>query len=950
MTGYDADVVVVGFGGAGAAAALSAAEHGVEVLVVDRDTRGGNTALSGGSLRLRPDVERAARYLSTLSLDRKAAAVHRSMLDGCRDLGGWLVRLGAEIEEMNDAFVTNTLPRVLASPYPTIAGSEALGPRFRVRGRDGQSGGDAVWELLRDAVLRHPRITVRTPAVAVELVRAGQGRVDGVRLREADGVHGVRARHGVVLACGGFEYDRRLQQNYLGFSLPAFGWPGGNDGSGVRLAQGVGAALWHMTSIASVLGYQLPGLEAAVRHSMPDLGYVYVDQECARFVDETGVDFHAIPMDLLRMNPRTFRRDRMPSFLVFDEATRAAGPIADTYLTPYRDEFRWSRDNRAEIERGWIAAADTPRELASTLGLDPDALAATVERYNAGAAAGADPLGRAAADMRPLRGPFYGVALWPCLINTQGGPRRDATCRILDPGGEPIPGLYGAGELGSMWTQLYPGAGNLTEAIVTGRTAGAAAAAALAPPAGPAPATGTVTPAVTDALAAFVADLRAGDLPETALRAARRCVLDQLGCAVFGSTLPWSALVRDYVRDEGSAPRALVWGSGLRASATLAALANATAGHAFEIDDLHAGACFHPGAVTLPAATAVAETFGPLSGADWLAAVVAGYEVGARVGLALGIDHFLAGHHPQGTVGVFAAAATAARALGLDAAATADAFGIAASMSAGLMAAQEGGMVKRLHSGHAAASGVQAALLARRGFTGIKSVLEVPFGGFLSTMGGDQAKLRASVAGLGSTWEIEQVGFKAYASCATNHTSIEAVELLLARHGLAAADVARVEVHVTSDAAIHGGYEYLGREVIEAQMSLRFAVALLLTYGTVEAAHFRDGVIAREDLVALAKSVDVVGDPGIDALGEARRFTAWARIETVDGRAFRQEVDDRKGDPSRPLSDADLERKFRDLLAAAGSPHADRILRLVGDLPRLDDIAELAVLLGGEGA
>src|SRR5690606_22137943 len=157
-------------------------------------------------------------------------------------------------------------------------------------------------------------------------------------------------------------------------------------------------------------------------------------------------------------------------------------------------------------------------------------------------------------------------------------------------------------------------------------------------------------------------------------------------------------------------------------------------------------------------------------GRELIAAMVAGYEVGARVGNAATVRLLLKGFHPQGTSGAFTAAATAAHMLGLDADVTLHAFGIVGSQAAGLMAAQEGAMVKRFHSGRAAQSGVYSALLAQRGFTGIEDVLEAAYGGYLVTHSDEPAPQKLT-AGLGSVWETRNVGYKPYAAVTSIHTA-----------------------------------------------------------------------------------------------------------------------------------------------------------------------------------
>ena len=267
-------------------------------------------------------------------------------------------------------------------------------------------------------------------------------------------------------------------------------------------------------------------------------------------------------------------------------------------------------------------------------------------------------------------------------------------------------------------------------------------------------------------LGAYAAAMDYAQLPPEVVAKAKECVLDALGCCLFGVTQPWTRMVLDMVSEQGGAPQACVPGTDFRTSVSQAVLVSSTAGHGFELDDIHAAAHLHPGSLCVPVAMALAEWRGIRDGKALLAAIVAGYEVGLRVGLAATGSHFMRGYHFQGTCGTFAAAATAAKMLGLDGEQARHALGIAGSQAAGLMAAQEGAMAKRLHCGRAAQSGVYAALLAARGFTGIPNVLEAPYGGFLSSYT-DASQPQNLIDGLGQRWRILEVGYKPYASAAS---------------------------------------------------------------------------------------------------------------------------------------------------------------------------------------
>ena len=209
-----------------------------------------------------------------------------------------------------------------------------------------------------------------------------------------------------------------------------------------------------------------------------------------------------------------------------------------------------------------------------------------------------------------------------------------------------------------------------------------------------------------------------------------------------------------------------------------AALVNGTQVQGFELDDVHRKAVLHVGAVTLPALIAVAESHAKLSGRDFLTAAVAGYEIGPRVGLCMGQEHIGQGWHSGATVGIFSAAAGAARALGLDAEKTVHALGIAGTQSSGLMAAQYGAMVKRMHAGRAAQSGLYGALLAANGFTGIVDVFEAPYGGFCTTFSRSQDRFNLNAAERGPRPNDSRrcgISLKFYSCVGSNHTTLDAI-------------------------------------------------------------------------------------------------------------------------------------------------------------------------------
>lgn len=466
----DVDVVIIGYGGAGASAAITCHDAGLRVALLESSAvPGGNTRASGGSLRPVDDIDGALSYLSALSHGETPDEMLRTFLQHTPETLSWLESLGASLVPMDGAAIAGAFPRIQSVSYPGAAAGSSLPARLRVDDEPGVSGGESLWRVLEAAVAaRNISVHLGARATRIESTPdAGDaGRI--VVAEHPDGEIRLRARRAVVIATGGFQHDAALVADWLGHPLKSFG-PPLNRGDGLRLAQSLGASLWHMAAHAVTLGYPKTTHPLPVRHQSPDAGFVYVDLQGRRFIDETGTDFHALPMSLLDTDVRSGSYMRLPSWFVFDETTRTAGPIANASLT--FGGLDWSADNSAEIADGSILTAATLEELAQKMGVDDANLAETIATYNAAAASGdRDEFGRD--ERRALdHGPFYAIQVEPVLVNTQGGPKRDERGRVLDSYGSPIEGLYGAGELGSIWGHFYPGAGNLTEALVSGRRA-----------------------------------------------------------------------------------------------------------------------------------------------------------------------------------------------------------------------------------------------------------------------------------------------------------------------------------------------------------------------------------------------------------------------------------------------------------------------------------------------
>ena len=446
-------------------------------------------------------------------------------------------------------------------------------------------------------------------------------------------------------------------------------------------------------------------------------------------------------------------------------------------------------------------------------------------------------------------------------------------------------------------------------------------------------------------LAHFGARLRYEDIPQRVIERMKTSVLDSIGCCLYGATLPWTRKVADLAAGEYAQGIASCIGLGRKTSVSLAALVNGTSGHAFELDDIHKESIIHAGSIATPVALAFAEAGGGSSGRDVLTAMVAGYEIGHRVGNAAPMSLFFRGFHPQGTSGAFVAAATAARALALPAEQFQHALGIVGSQAGGLMAAQEGAMVKRFHSGRAAQSGVYAAQLARSGFTGILDVLEAPYGGYLSTHADAPAPARLT-AGLGETWETLQVGYKPHASVTSIHTALDGLGALMREHKLTADDIATLETGLSPMTHVHCAWKYEAQGVTAAQMNLYYGLAVIALDGVAFTEQYREDRLRDPRILDFISRITARVDPEIETMGAPFRHAARVSLTTRDGRRFETLLLHRRGSPENPLSADEVERKFHHVVApCVERARAERIVELVHALDGLDSTKELIDLV-----
>ena len=433
------------------------------------------------------DVEQATTYLDACSGGMIPIEVTRAWAERAVRVQEWMRGIGIESVHMAGGW------------YPKLPGFEAIRVFAPLaRGVDPASvqidmpapgelafkgpvpfgNGQTLHDLLVEAVAAEPNIQTFFAHRAERLIQE-DGRIVGLVCDAGGETVEFRAGRGVVLACGGFEQDQEMILNHLkAYPIYFYGSPA-NTGDGIRLAQAVGADLWHMNQmIGRAVGHfsHPDGREISFNISVNPPGYAIVDKYGRRFANEylQAVSKPNFYYELLHYDADLLEHPRIPAYWIFDRRRIEARPLSGGSYGHYA----WSKDNRAEIEMGWIKEAGSVEEAAQAAGcLDPEAAARTIADYNRACASGEDALGRPANSLVPIdEPPFYCVPVYPGGATTNGGPRRDARARILNPYREPIPGLYGAGELGGAIGLLYPSPGsNLGEAFAFGAIAAEAA-------------------------------------------------------------------------------------------------------------------------------------------------------------------------------------------------------------------------------------------------------------------------------------------------------------------------------------------------------------------------------------------------------------------------------------------------------------------------------------------
>lgn len=462
---HEADVVVIGLGAAGASAAYEAHEAGASVIILEKqpeDHHTPSTRMCGGVVMLVDNVEKATSYMQFCAGPQVPEALTAAWAKEAATLEDRLRTLGFDGE-------FNIYGHGEHTEFENSDSVTAVQLEKKLNA-------DLLWSLLLDSVQKDG-IDILWESPAARLVfrknEDGENEIIGVHAKQGANDVFVKANKGVVLTCGGYEYNEQLRSFLPADPVYFYGNPG-NTGDGVLMAQDVGAQIWHMNKMVGRgigwcddLGFII-GINPAP--------YVIVAQDGKRYMNENleAKLNHAVYYEMIDFDTESNSYPRDPSWWIFDQRRIDAGPLTYTTMGAMGvGLYDWSMNNSAEIEKGWIVKADTVEELAGKINVDKDTLVATMDAYAKACETGVDEFGRDPESLIAYEPPYYAFMLYPGGPNTSGGPLRNENAQVINVWGNPIPRLFSAGELGQVVGNLYPaGGGDVSEAMSYGNIAG----------------------------------------------------------------------------------------------------------------------------------------------------------------------------------------------------------------------------------------------------------------------------------------------------------------------------------------------------------------------------------------------------------------------------------------------------------------------------------------------
>ena len=450
------------------------------------------------------------------------------------------------------------------------------------------------------------------------------------------------------------------------------------------------------------------------------------------------------------------------------------------------------------------------------------------------------------------------------------------------------------------------------------------------------------TPTRSRELIDFVHGLKLESLPPDIVKRAKGVLLDSLGCALFGSLQPWSRIMAEEMLAEGSKGVATIIGGKETVAAPAAALCNGTAIHGFELDDLLDEAIVHPGAIVVPAALAAAESVNA-SGARLLTGIVAGYEILNRVGLAVGVEPAHRGFHKTTLIGPIGAAVAAGVIMGLKPGQLLTAAGLARSTSSGIKsfaAGTGGGMMKRMHAGRAAESGVRMAQLAARDFTAPPTAIDGKFG-VLEVYGGKTARPELLTANLGRDWAMTSVFVKVYSCCSWIQGAVQQLVALRGPKPLKPDEIGQVRIGVSTYAAKNNG-EPAPVDIMGAQYSFPYCAALALAGDPTDPAMYLEKEIDDPGRRALARRVELYTDDQMEA-AYPRHYGSRIELVLASGERRTSFVLDPHGFPADPVTDPERIEKFSRL--AGHAKPAGQVKEIADAVRRADQVASTRELM-----
>ena len=498
---YETDVLVVGYGGAGACAAMAAHDAGCKVTILEKLSHGGGaTRLSSGGIFVGKGEE-FSDYLYSIWNHNTDKELIDTYVKYDMELVDWFKKIGVDITfwKGNSQEVSVSYPPLGRPSWPAVKGGNLI----RVHATDpdehgftdeewgkmtnnervwaiGRTYGVHLWNQLKARTEEREGIDIQYQVRAKELIQDNDGAVLGI-VAEKDGKEVTYRAKATILCTGGYGSNEQMKKDTM---MCPFVYLGTNDfatGDGQIMLQKAGAHMWHWNSVCGQIAFKAPEYDQAFQVRAVDEAFVWVDKKGSRYTNEVKVVLHNAWRKASLYEPDGSSLEdgsqwpRIPLYMVFDEQMRKKAPISRDWRP--NNDYNWSLDNSEEIKKGWIIKADTLDELCEKTGMDPEMLKGTIDRFNEACESGIDEFGRDPKTMRPInQGPFYAMPWVPCIISTCGGAEHDKDSRVIGYDGKPIPRLYAVGEVSTAMGWLYEAGLGHSEQVIFGRIAGENAA------------------------------------------------------------------------------------------------------------------------------------------------------------------------------------------------------------------------------------------------------------------------------------------------------------------------------------------------------------------------------------------------------------------------------------------------------------------------------------------